>query len=70
LESVRRKQIFDLYYISNLGPWLDLQILASTLWLLIGAIWNGAFSLVALPSSSKVLANVETVLGPDSELLV
>ena len=69
LESVRRKQIFDLYYISNLGPWLDLQILASTLWLLIRAIWNGVFSLVALPSSSKVLANVETVLGPDSELL-
>jgi lipopolysaccharide/colanic/teichoic acid biosynthesis glycosyltransferase len=31
IESVRRKVAFDLWYIENLGPWLDLRILVATL---------------------------------------
>jgi lipopolysaccharide/colanic/teichoic acid biosynthesis glycosyltransferase len=30
LESVRRKLAYDLYYVRNMGPWLDLRILAGT----------------------------------------
>lgn len=70
LESVRRKQIFDLYYVTHVSAWLDVRILASTAWLLLRAIWRGAFSLIALPPSSKVLSSVETIVGSDSELLV
>jgi len=70
LESVRRKQIFDLYYVTHVSGWLDIRILASTAWLLLRALWRGAFSLIALPPSSQVLSSVETIVGSESELLV
>jgi lipopolysaccharide/colanic/teichoic acid biosynthesis glycosyltransferase len=69
LESVRHKQVFDLYYVANVGPWLDVRILASTGRLLACTVLQGTTSLDALPSSNKVFSSVETVLGPDSELL-
>ena len=70
LESVRRKQIHDLYYITEISAWLDLRILGSTAWLLLRALGRGAFSLFALPPSAKVISSVETLVGPDSELLM
>ncbi len=70
LESVRRKQIHDLYYITEISAWLDLRILGSTAWLLLRALGRGAFSLFALPPSAKVISSVETLVGPDSELLI
>ena len=43
LASVRRKLAFDLYYVRNAGPWLDLQLLAGTvLYLLAMAGWTRA----------------------------
>lgn len=67
LDSVRRKQIFDLYYVRQMNGWLDLRILVSTGWLLLWAMGRGAFSLLSLPSSAHVLASMESFLEPDSE---
>jgi len=36
LDSVRRKQVLDLQYIDTCGPWLDLRILASTFFRMLG----------------------------------
>jgi lipopolysaccharide/colanic/teichoic acid biosynthesis glycosyltransferase len=35
-DSVRRKLVYDLAYVENLGPWLDLRILAATGLFLLG----------------------------------
>jgi lipopolysaccharide/colanic/teichoic acid biosynthesis glycosyltransferase len=70
LESVRQKQIYDLYYVTQVSAWLDIRILASTAWLLTRALFNGALSVIALPHSAKVMSRVENVVGPDSELLM
>jgi lipopolysaccharide/colanic/teichoic acid biosynthesis glycosyltransferase len=36
IESVRRKLAYDLYYIQNMSVWLDLRILAATLFYSVG----------------------------------
>lgn len=70
LESVRRKQAVDLYYVTEISAWLDFRILASTAWLLLSALCRGAYSMIALPASTKVESRIATIVGPDSELLV
>ncbi len=70
LESVRRKQIFDLYYVTHVSAWLDIRILAGTGWLLVCALWQGAYSMISLPPSAHVISSIEGILGPDSDLLV
>ncbi len=70
LDSVRRKQLFDLYYVTQVSAWLDIRILASTMWLLLRAIGRGAFSVLALPPSNKVMSSIESVVGADSELII
>ena len=70
LESVRRKQLFDLYYITHISAWLDLRILGGTAWLLLCALGRGASAVFALPQSAKVISSAETIVGTDSELLI
>src|SRR5437016_6545175 len=63
LASVRRKLACDVYYVRNLGPWLDLCILAAT-----------TFHLLRLPVglSRRVLAlrGGGLVAGLDSEVVL
>lgn len=70
LDSVRRKQLFDLYYVTHVSLWLDLRILGSTAWLLLSAIGHGALSVFALPQSTAVVSKIESIVGPDSELVL
>lgn len=70
LDSVRRKQLFDLYYVSQVSAWLDIRILASTLWVLVRAIGRGAFAMFSLPPSAKVVSSIEGLVGSDSDLII
>jgi lipopolysaccharide/colanic/teichoic acid biosynthesis glycosyltransferase len=70
LESVRRKQIFDLYYVTHVSPWFDIRILANTGWVLARALFRGALSIIALPSPVKVMTSLEAYASMDSDLLV
>ena len=54
LESVRRKLAYDLYYVQNYSPWLDLQLLAATAIHLLGVPYALIGRFVFLPSSQLV----------------
>jgi lipopolysaccharide/colanic/teichoic acid biosynthesis glycosyltransferase len=54
LESVRRKLAYDLYYVHNYSPWLDLQLLAATAVYLMGVPYALIGKFVSLPSSDTV----------------
>ena len=54
IHSVRRKLIYDLYYVRNVNPWLDLRILIGTASYLLGTLaWFG-WRIVALPSNASI----------------
>jgi lipopolysaccharide/colanic/teichoic acid biosynthesis glycosyltransferase len=54
LESVRRKLACDLYYIRQMGPWLDLRILISTASYLVGIPFHVPRSILRVPSGELV----------------
>ncbi|MEX2286735.1 MAG: sugar transferase [Planctomycetaceae bacterium] len=49
IENVGPKLEYDLYYVRNVNPWLDLRILFFTAVQAIGRIFEMAWSLLALP---------------------
>ena len=59
LNSVRRKLAYDLFYIENLHPVLDLQILAATIFYALKVPFPTLRSLCRLPKSKVVLKGVE-----------
>jgi lipopolysaccharide/colanic/teichoic acid biosynthesis glycosyltransferase len=54
IESVRRKIIYDVYYVKNVNPWLDCRVLVATGWTLIRELARGAWKRVDLPSAEIV----------------
>jgi lipopolysaccharide/colanic/teichoic acid biosynthesis glycosyltransferase len=49
IEHVRRKLVYDLYYVRYMSPWLDARILICTGFYLIAALANTQCKLVMLP---------------------
>jgi lipopolysaccharide/colanic/teichoic acid biosynthesis glycosyltransferase len=54
LESVRRKLAYDLYYVHNGSPWLDLQLLAATAIHVLGVPYALIGKILFLPSSQRI----------------
>jgi lipopolysaccharide/colanic/teichoic acid biosynthesis glycosyltransferase len=54
LDSVRRKLKYDLYYVENVSPWLDLGILAGTALKVLGAPWWLARGLRLVPTGAAI----------------
>lgn len=54
IESVRRKIVYDVYYVKNVSPWLDLRVLFVTGWSLVCELTRHAWDRVSLPSSATV----------------
>lgn len=54
LESVRRKLAYDLYYVQNTNPLLDLQLLAATAIHVVGVPYSLIGKILLLPSSEKI----------------
>ncbi len=50
IQSVRQKLIPDLYYVRNMGPWLDLRIIFFTAIYFCTSIARVAWSVVSLPT--------------------
>jgi lipopolysaccharide/colanic/teichoic acid biosynthesis glycosyltransferase len=66
LASVRRKLAYDLYYVRCVSPWLDLRILAGTLFKMFGlpfAILRVAF-LMPTPEAVEEVYQRRDILGP------
>jgi lipopolysaccharide/colanic/teichoic acid biosynthesis glycosyltransferase len=60
--SVRRKLAYDLYYIHHLGPWLDLSLLAGTLFYALGVPFSWVGPLFRIPSGKIVEKTMVDVL--------
>jgi lipopolysaccharide/colanic/teichoic acid biosynthesis glycosyltransferase len=54
VDSVRRKLAYDLYYIEQLSPWLDLRILFCTVLYAVGIPFRISRKLVRMPSVETV----------------
>jgi lipopolysaccharide/colanic/teichoic acid biosynthesis glycosyltransferase len=54
LDSVKRKLAYDLYYVKNLSPWLDLRIILSTCFKVLGVSFQILRRWFGLPSSLVV----------------
>jgi lipopolysaccharide/colanic/teichoic acid biosynthesis glycosyltransferase len=54
LESVRRKLAYDLYYVYNGNPWLDLQLLAATAVHVVGVPYSLIGKFLFLPRTETV----------------
>jgi lipopolysaccharide/colanic/teichoic acid biosynthesis glycosyltransferase len=54
IESVRRKLVFDMYYVRSVSPWLDLRILCATTWYLAKTFGSYLWKLVSLPTPKLV----------------
>lgn len=52
IQSVRKKLIPDLYYVRNMGPWLDVRIIFFTVIYFCTSITKVAWSVISLPSIS------------------
>jgi lipopolysaccharide/colanic/teichoic acid biosynthesis glycosyltransferase len=53
-DSVRRKLLYDLYYIENLGPWLDLRLILCTAMKMLGIPFRMQRWLFRVPSRREV----------------
>jgi lipopolysaccharide/colanic/teichoic acid biosynthesis glycosyltransferase len=54
LDSVRRKLVYDLYYVQRIGLWLDLRILMSTVLHVLGFPFAVSRQLLRVPSGEDV----------------
>ncbi len=66
LAGVRRKLVYDLYYIQHLSPWLDLRILLCTLPYALGIPFRFSRRLLRIPSGEVVERTRQTlpIAGP------
>jgi lipopolysaccharide/colanic/teichoic acid biosynthesis glycosyltransferase len=60
--SVRRKLAYDLYYIQNLSPWLDLSLLAGTLFYALGVPFSWMGPVLRIPGGKVVEEAMADVL--------
>jgi lipopolysaccharide/colanic/teichoic acid biosynthesis glycosyltransferase len=54
IESVRRKIVHDVYYVRNMSPWLDVQLLFATAWSFVWQLAWYPWAWIALPSAEAV----------------
>ena len=65
IDSVRRKLAYDLYYIQNLSPWLDLALLACTLFYTVGIPFRFLGRCLRIPSTAAVARAMPDLLEDD-----
>ena len=54
MENVRRKLTYDLYYIDNMNPWLDVCIILCTMLKMVGIPFLVLRRLFGMPTATQV----------------
>jgi lipopolysaccharide/colanic/teichoic acid biosynthesis glycosyltransferase len=67
IESVRRKLGYDLYYIRNVGPWLDARILVGTALYLFAVAAHTAGKLLTQPDRHRIERDLHSQPVADAE---
>ena len=62
IDSVRRKLAYDLYYIRNIGPWMDLRLLIGTFFHALGLPFRTLGRLFGLPTAEHSQDAVKDLL--------
>jgi lipopolysaccharide/colanic/teichoic acid biosynthesis glycosyltransferase len=70
LESVRRKLMYDLYYIQNISPSLDLRILLGTLFYALGIKFHAYHRILGIPAGFRVESTTERLVGIPTPVVV
>lgn len=63
IESVRRKVVYDLYYVKHMNPWLDLQLLSATGWSLVHYLVRRIGAVFSLPAQPIIEMEFDTACG-------
>ena len=63
LENVRQKLAYDLYYIQQLSPWLDLRILFSTGFFVLGMPFGWVRKLLRVPTREVIENEMRPFVG-------
>jgi lipopolysaccharide/colanic/teichoic acid biosynthesis glycosyltransferase len=63
LDCVRRKVIYDLYYVRHVTPWLDFKLLCMTAWRLFNEIYKFCRRCVVLPGADEIERGYQRAIG-------
>jgi lipopolysaccharide/colanic/teichoic acid biosynthesis glycosyltransferase len=69
VDSVRRKLAHDLFYIENIGPWLDLRLLFCTAFYAVGVPYSLLTRVLGIPESLRIEASMSATLDAPASLL-
>jgi lipopolysaccharide/colanic/teichoic acid biosynthesis glycosyltransferase len=67
LDTVRRKLVYDIYYVRNVSPLLDAKLLVRTAWRLGEELVRFAWSVLTLPSHEEVECGFYRLVGNGDE---
>lgn len=62
--DVRRKQAYDLYYIAEMSPWLDLRIIVCTPLKMCGVPYWALRTMFAMPTPPEIESSIELIDEP------
>jgi lipopolysaccharide/colanic/teichoic acid biosynthesis glycosyltransferase len=67
LETVRRKLVYDIYYVRNVNPILDAKLLVMTAWRLCEELVRFAWHVLTLPSHEEVERGLYRLVGIEGD---
>src|SRR5262249_40172602 len=68
LDSVRRKVVYDVYYVRNVNPALDAKLLLLTAWRLFKELCRFVRKCLVLPSHEEVERGFRRAVGIDGDI--
>jgi lipopolysaccharide/colanic/teichoic acid biosynthesis glycosyltransferase len=68
VESVRRKLACDLYYVRNVNPWLDLQLVFFTAWQFAETFLQAAWRRIHIPDARMINQGISDIFGEEIDL--
>ena len=63
LDCVRRKVVYDLYYVRHVTPWLDFRLMYLTAWRLLKEIYKFCRRCVVLPEPEEIERGYQRAVG-------
>jgi len=67
IDTVRRKLVYDIYYVRNVSPVLDAKLLVLTAWRLCEELLRSGWHVITLPSHQEVERTFYRLVGIDDE---
>ena len=69
IDSVRRKVVYDLYYVRYVTPWLDIKLMCLTAWRLLRELSRFFRRSVVLPDQAEIERGYQRAAGVKVETI-